>query len=632
MIVLSSTIILVGLLLRAIKFNFIVQDFSRKTSFQNLGSMSIGYLVDSVLPFKIGTLIRIYLFYKLSSYKLTLIIAINILDRSIDIFFISLVSLYVLFLSNQDFERPEEVSIISVGVFIVIALTLALYVVLSKNRYVVRAIWQLTTLPGPRIQSILISEFIYLIVYIRKFLQNKIMLISYVLLSFLSWIVIIYGFSIALGNKNQLVELSRALIRTSYLIDYNFDSIKIAQYGFISMIGMIYIFIYILFKKNKFISRGHRVENFKVSSRVMSEESFVDLVYNKSKTLGQLSLDVKSRINILELYPGGSDAITIKIEDRSIEKERNVFIRKVTDDKYSIRLNKQIEWLKKTQVDNVPKVLDIYQSDEYLFYDMEYINEIKAFEFIHSNDIRKFQAMLFNLMTYFNETLYTNKKIINGKELITEYLEDKILNNLEIISKRSTLFKEIITSKNYIIINGVKMINLRSSVLKIFNSESFNKHTSKVTLSEYCHGDLTIDNMFVDTTNNIKVIDPSDDNIFSSPLIDLGRLMQSFEGGHEFSNLDNCKIEIQTSENAISINYIDYTTIEYIKLGYYLKSELAKNLIEPTEIPLLNLLVSSYFIRMIIHNLDISKEKSILFYSKAVIFANNYLNGNDIKC
>ena len=237
--------------------------------------------------------------------------------------------------------------------------------------------------------------------------------------------------------------------------------------------------------------------------------------------------------------------------------------------------------------------------------------------------------MLFELMTYFNENLYTNKRIVHGKDVIVDYLEDKILNNLGIISNRSTLLKEIIVSSDKIIINGVKLNNLRSTFRQIFSSEIFNKQTTKITLSEYCHGDLTIDNMFVDLTN-IIVIDPSDDNKFSSPLIDLGRLIQSFEGGHEFNNLDNYKIEIDTNENMTRLNYVDYTTREYIELGYYVKNFLAKNFIGDNEIPLLNLLVSSYFIRMIIHNLDISEEKSILFYAKAVIFANNYLNENTI--
>jgi hypothetical protein len=258
---------------------------------------------------------------------------------------------------------------------------------------------------------------------------------------------------------------------------------------------------------------------------------------------------------------------------------------------------------------------------------MEYVNKIKAFDYIHGNDVNKFQIMMFDLMTYFNENLYTNKRIVYGKDVIVDYLEAKILKNLEIISNRSTLLKEIISSNDKIIINGVKLNNLRSTIRQIFSSEIFNKHTSKITLSDYCHGDLTIDNMFVDLAN-IIVIDPSDDNKFSSPLIDLGRLIQSFEGGHEFNNLDIFRIEIDTDENMTRLNYIDYTTTEYIELGYYVKTFMAKNFIEDNEIPLLNLLASSYFIRMIIHNLDISEDKSILFYAKAVIFANNYLNEN----
>ena len=628
-LLLSSIIILVGLILRAFKFNFIVGDFSRKTGVQNFGTMSIGYLFDGILPFKIGTIIRVYLFHKISNYRLTLIIFVNILERITDIFFISLVSFYALFVTNQDIDRPEEVTIISLGIFLVFILILLLYLAVSKNTLVIRAIWRITALAGPRAQAILISDFIDLIVYLRKLIKNKLILASYVLLTIVSWLVIICGLSIAVGNVNQLEELFRALIRTSYLIDYNYDSVKISQYGLISIMGIIFIFKYVFYRKDRVSKSDRHIENLKVSGKMMSESSFMDLVYSKSKILSQISSDVNSTINILEIYPGGSDAITLKIEDTKIAIERNYFIRKVIGDKSRNRLGDQIKWLSETKLINVPKLLSINQTDEYLSYDMEYINKIKAFDYIHGNDVNNFQIMLFELMTYFNENLYTNKRIVHGKDVIVDYLEDKILNNLGIISNRSTLLKEIIVSSDKIIINGVKLNNLRSTFRQIFSSEIFNKQTTKITLSEYCHGDLTIDNMFVDLTN-IIVIDPSDDNKFSSPLIDLGRLIQSFEGGHEFNNLDNYKIEIDTNENMTRLNYVDYTTREYIELGYYVKNFLAKNFIGDNEIPLLNLLVSSYFIRMIIHNLDISEEKSILFYAKAVIFANNYLNENTI--
>jgi hypothetical protein len=626
-LLLSSIIILVGLLIRAYKFNFIVRDFSCKSSVQNFGTMSIGYLIDGILPFKIGTIIRIYLFRKISNYRLTLIIFINILEKITDIFFISLVSFYVLFVSNQDVDRPEEVAIISLGIFLVFILILLLYLAVRKNKLAIRAIWRTTALAGPRVQSILISDFIDLIVYLRKLIKNKLILASYVILTIVSWLVIIYGISIAVGNVNQLVELFRALIRTSYLIDYNYDSVKVSQYGLISIIGIFFVFKYVFYRKDKVSKIDRHIENLKVSSKMMSESSFMDLVYFKSKILSQISSGINSKINILEIYPGGSDAITLKIEDTNDLKERNLFIRKVIGDKSRNRLGDQIKWLSETKLINVPKLLNIHQTNEYLYYDMEYVNKIKAFDYIHGNDVNKFQIMMFDLMTYFNENLYTNKRIVYGKDVIVDYLEAKILKNLEIISNRSTLLKEIISSNDKIIINGVKLNNLRSTIRQIFSSEIFNKHTSKITLSDYCHGDLTIDNMFVDLAN-IIVIDPSDDNKFSSPLIDLGRLIQSFEGGHEFNNLDNYRIEIDTDENMTRLNYIDYTTTEYIELGYYVKTFMAKNFIEDNEIPLLNLLASSYFIRMIIHNLDISEDKSILFYAKAVIFANNYLNEN----
>jgi serine/threonine protein kinase len=145
--------------------------------------------------------------------------------------------------------------------------------------------------------------------------------------------------------------------------------------------------------------------------------------------------------------------------------------------------------------------------------------------------------------------------------------------------------------------------------------------------SSAIHGDLTIDNVLIDTVGGRPIIiDPSDDNEVRGPILDFARMSQSLDGGYEFLlQSPDLALAPWGNRNNRSLDVLDFTSAKYRELGDWLATYAAERM-SPGEVRSLNFHVGLLFGRMLDHRLRIHPESAPAYYALAVEFLGRHLD------
>lgn len=104
-LVLSIVLVLLTLYLRAVRWGFLLPNM-QNTSKKNLYStVTIGFMINNILPARIGEFARAFLLWKKNSYPLAVCISSLIIERIIDLFTLLLFFIIPLFMLDRNFSR-----------------------------------------------------------------------------------------------------------------------------------------------------------------------------------------------------------------------------------------------------------------------------------------------------------------------------------------------------------------------------------------------------------------------------------------------------------------------------------------------------------------------------------------------
>ncbi|GAB2582468.1 hypothetical protein GCM10027034_12970 [Ramlibacter solisilvae] len=229
---------------------------------------------------------------------------------------------------------------------------------------------------------------------------------------------------------------------------------------------------------------------------------------------------------IHKLFHGGSDAVTALVESGGYLK-----IRKFAAGDAGRKLKVQRQWLAANR-DGVLPLVDVLaarEGDDFFQYDMPVVNRACDFyDTIHTSD-RKASAQILETLLHRMAQFHEQKAAGNASpECIRAYLDQKTIRNAKAILR---FVLGVFPHREYEI-NGVP-----------YRIEDWKKLTDIEWLSSQVkghrvstiHGDLTIENIIAapDHQENFYLIDPNPVNVFDSPLIDYAKLMQSLHLGYE---------------------------------------------------------------------------------------------------
>lgn len=538
--------IVAGHLLKTIRWKQFA-DVYEKASVDNLAfSLSIGYLINFCVPFRVGDLVRAYLAGRKMKNGFAFSLATVIWDRFLDVLTVGGLFI-ILHIMPFDNELIRESAFFYTGMGI--GLILLTVIAFKCSGIIKKIIKKVSWIFNEKIELFillfcwsLISAFKEIV---RKVNKGILLLLtmgmwgcylcSYSLLaSFFSTFIPGYEFVdvfLLLFARGNVDSSSAKQMSSLEGISTQMGTIMAVYLLLTIVVILVVVQIHKRFSQTESVSeRSHYLlPQINPKDRLHFLENYFD---GNAKTYIQSYLDMNRDIQIVRDYSAGSKATTMLCMT-----EEKMFFRKYILGEDAVRLENQVQWILEHQKQlPLPKIYQReYKENESCFYDMEYhASAVDLFSYIHSNTIERSWSVLKDVLDNLWGQFYRNA-VADEPVKMQEYIENKVTKNITCLRNAREL--QGLIGYDAININGKVYRNL-NVLEKYFSKE----HLSEVFKDDVCsviHGDLTIENIIAveknqEYPNGFYLIDPNTENVFSSYFLDYAKLLQSLHGGYEF--------------------------------------------------------------------------------------------------
>ena len=539
----------IGTLIKSYRAIYILYPYINKPIKPYFRSAFIGFLIDFIFPFRISDLVRTFYFSRLTKTSFRMSLSLAFIERVFDL----ILAFFILLFFNI-----KSISILLLFIFSMSIFLFCNSKILKKIYYLIVSIF------NDSIKSFLLGFYWALYRLKIELIDNRKKLLIFSLLSVFMWIfnifsVIVLKSAIKDINLSELIlhqftDLTSAGIIKSL---YTFKGIDLTNYIIYLTIPNIIIFI-ISFMPFKEKDKKYYLKIIPFASNDISIPFFKYYFNNKYSKNDEAYYNMTNDCAIIKDLSAASEAKTYLMQD----KDNKLFIRKIALAEASIKLKLQFEWLNKNQNLPLPKIFNSVDKDNLFSYDMEYFaNGETFFTAIHYFSVEKSLKTLNEILNSLNKSYIT---INNDNKYYNNLFYEKYINNNINISLSNLQIKYLQKYDNFFV-NDIEVPNILNlnEYLKLYNS-NLNYDIKNI------HGDLTIENILVDTNGNYIIIDPSPmyNNIFA----EYSKLFQSLHGKYEYlKNSNSWSIEKN------SIKYADYSTQKYSDIFNYIKQFIVDN-------------------------------------------------------
>ena len=632
-LILAISMLLLGHYFKMLRWRQFVQIYEKPKNNVLLKSLTIGYMVNFCLPFRIGDLIRgIYAGRKMKN-GICFSIATVIVDKYLDVIVVGF--LFLLFYLGSFQKITLLYSLLFYFGFSIIALFLSILAI-KYNKYLKILTKKIGSIFNDEIELNLLY-FSWSIISVFKDMYEKVnrkKLISNTILMWFLYIISYYLFALFLStfqSEVKLIDIFNLLFNRNNIfmstisVSYT-PSNLILQFPLIMSIyiltPLIILYIISIFKakvNNTLTDNSDDefdVKYLKMLPHINTNEklAFLEAYFSGvEREYFKQYLTINRDISIMHDYSAGSNATTMLCTNG-----KESFFRKYAFGEDGEKLYEQIKWLHEHEnVLTLPKIISEDKGKGYCYYDMQYDNSyVGFFNYIHSMPIEDSWNIMKQALSNLEEKLYYINSRKADKDTIKKYIDTKVIQNIEKIKKAKSLRN--LMEYDELIINGIKYKNL-NQFSKYFTFE-FLYDVFKEDIYSDIHGDLTIENLICRRNSDYKpdyyIIDPNTGNVHDSNNLDYSKLLQSLHGGYEFL-MNTRKVDI--NKNNINYLYIKSTAYNELFKRYkkFLKEKFADNK------------VKSIFFHEIIHWLrlmpyKIEKEgkRVAMFYAGLIIVVN----------
>ena len=571
-------------ILRLFRWELFIKVYEKPDRKRLLFALSSGYILNYFVPYKLGDLFRGFIAGHRMKNGKALGLSTVIVDRYLDIFFVGLIFLILSFVMKDEPSFVLASRFYIIVFFSLILITLLVFLFRNILKKLVRFF---AGLFNAKIEGSLL-RFAWALIWNFKDIALKINKIKLLALSVGMWLVYIASYASfayfysSLGLETKWTDIFLMLFGENGV---KASTIMISLFTGEAQQGQLWFVIYMIAPLIILLLISLLLKRFKSGN--VDDSEYLNLLpqLNASERLVFLDkyfsgenreyvdnyLKINQGISIVRDYSAGSNATTMLCVDKD-----TTFFRKYAFGKDAGKLVSQIEWIEANK-ERLP-LSDIIKNDHnefYCFYDMAYNSSaVGMFEYAHSMPVEKSKAVLFEIFDRLENSIYRENASKAEKEIIEEYIREKVIKNLERI-KSSRKIKNLYDYEE-IIINGKTYKNLShfEKYLTVdFLSEVFKEDTVSVI-----HGDLTLENIICVRKEGEKddfyLIDPNTGNILDSPNIDYAKVLQSLHGAYEFlMSVKNVNVTDQ------KIDYLFTGSSVYEKLyeetDEYLKSHFA---------------------------------------------------------
>lgn len=628
-LVLAISLICIAHIVRTLRWELFVKTYEKPNTKNLLQSLSIGYFINSFIPFKAGDLVRAWISGRKMKNGRGFALATVIVDRYLDILVVGI--LFAIF-SAFNLDSADSVwfyMFLAVGV---LAVTLLVYIL---RGYVKKILKNIAGIFNARIE-IRLLRFFWSLIWSFKDIFKKISKTQLLLETLGMWILYLtsyYCFAAFLSHQGSNMNW----LDVFYML-FTKNSIHVGSLGAITVTqGMlntqmiwtgIYLFapIVILFV----ISLCLKSKN---DGSVDSEESYLNLIpqldederrnfletyfSNERREYIESYLKINQNILIIRDYSAGSNATTMLCMNNG----KN-FFRKYAFGADGDKLYQQIEWLQRFKdIIPLPDIMQYQKQDNFCYYDMPYDSQaVGLFDYAHSMPKENAWKFIKKATECLENSLYKVNQRPAEKATIDEYIKSKVNKNLDKIMNAKYLKR--LMEYDDIIINGRSFHNL-PYYLQYLSEEHLSDIFKNDTYSEI-HGDLTIENIIctrnADGEDDFYIIDPNTGNVHDSSNLDYGKLLQSIHGGYEFL-MATKNVSIERNRINFVFTKSEAYTYLYDMLDKYMREHFAKERVKSIYYHEI-----IHWLRLMPYKIEKNGKRVLLFYAGMLMVMNDVIN------
>lgn len=629
MLIIAIVLVCLAHFIRTLRWELFVKTYEKPNTKNLLQSLSIGYFINSFIPFKAGDLVRAWISGRKMKNGRGFALATVIVDRYLDILVVGI--LFAIF-SAFNLDSADSVWFYMFLAVSVLAVTLLVYIL---RGYVKKILKNIAGIFNAGIE-IRLLRFFWSLIWSFKDIFKKISKTRLLLETLGMWILYLvsyYCFAAFLSHQGSNMNW----LDVFYML-FTKNSIHVGSLGAITVTqGMlntqmiwtgIYLFapIVILFV----ISLCLKSKN---DGSVDSEESYLNLIpqldederrnfletyfSNERREYIESYLKINQNILIIRDYSAGSNATTMLC----MNNEKN-FFRKYAFGADGDKLYQQIEWLQRFKdIIPLPDIMQYQKQDNFCYYDMPYDSQaVGLFDYAHSMPKENAWKFIKKATECLENSLYKVNQRPADKATIDEYIKSKVNKNLDKIMNAKYLKR--LMEYDEIIINGRSFHNL-PYYLPYLSEEHLYDIFKNDTYSEI-HGDLTIENIIctrnADGDDDFYIIDPNTGNVHDSSNLDYGKLLQSIHGGYEFL-MATKNVSIERNR----INFV-FTKSEAYTYLYDMLDKYMREHFEEERVKSIYYHEIIHWLRLMPYKIEKNGKRVLLFYVGMLMVMNDVIN------
>ena len=539
----AAGLLLLGHIARAARWALLFPSTYLTQRYNLLLGLGIGYLIDIVMPWRIGEIVRVMLVHRRDHIRLSHVAATVYIERVTDLVAVSII-LSALLVAHDLTGSLSWIAPAAMAAGATIALVAT--VLVRRSLSVRRIVWRLASLFNDRIRAE-IADFCWSAAEIAT--GRTLLGWRYVLSSIIMWAIYLpayYVFAEAVGLR-PIGILNDLLTTPCGALVQNVSNSGVSAvselFVLFALVPIVAITLYGTLPEQRRLatawhalrSRGTSGVGAPLAARKRFEAAhtydyfLASLFSGTNHLLTGFSLAGLDDCIIHKFYNGGSDAVTALVT-----VNQRLFIRKFAVGGAALKLKVQADWLDEHSSGELPLVTvgGARQVMETFQYDMPLVTPSNDFyDVIHTSPAAHSAALLKRVIEQLVEFHVVTRKVEADRQTIARYLNVKAIKNAETIL---SFARSMLPTATFVLNGRSYDLAAWDRLLDLIWLE--NQITDRRVAC--VHGDLTIENIIVapEYPMGFYIIDPNSENIFDSPLIDWAKLMQSLHLGYETLN------------------------------------------------------------------------------------------------
>lgn len=562
-IVSAILLIILGHIIKSMRWKQLISVYEDVEITELLLAMSAGQAINMIIPYRLGDIYKIWRVGKKNldnGYVLSL--ATVIVDTIIDMVTVG-IAFVLLYIFNIHTDIVKNMAI-HYGILSIIVVAICIMAVVKK-KYVKWFIQKIAGFFNTNIERKLLMASYTLLASMKDiFKREKIMKIFICTIGVWGCYFLSYDFfTMFLQSKGYSFTLT-SVFKTIFSMSGDALFLECYSMGettswlfwfglyFAIPLLLIIVGVSLLKKTHRFQIRKRKSNRIIPQINETERLSFLNIYFNgDNMEYFNAYLSINEDVSVLRDCSAGSNATTILAMN-----EETTFYRKYAFGTDAQKLNEQIEWLESYK-NMLPlcTILNKKYKNDICYYDMEYlVDAISYFQYIHTASLLNSWNILKEVLDSLNKNLYSKTMRNATTEVVKEYVEKKVLDNIKKINQWCRKYYNGLFENDVVYINGNQYNNLKyfekylneEYLLSIFSNDAW----------AVIHGDLTIENIvcFQGRKHEWYLIDPNTGSMHETPYLDYAKLLQSLHGKYEFFMMVK---DVRVTENKIEYIFTD---------------------------------------------------------------------------